>query len=106
MLNTVLTVRAHKANSHQGRGWELFTDRLIVGTNELDLPGRGFPLRQYVVLPYEKIRHVEVIADGQHHVMRISTSDDSVIEVPLGDLARRALPRIGAALQMHAIRFD
>ena len=29
MLNTVLTVRAHKANSHQGRGWELFTDRLI-----------------------------------------------------------------------------
>ena len=29
MLNTVLTVRAHKANSHHGRGWELFTDRVI-----------------------------------------------------------------------------
>jgi uracil-DNA glycosylase len=29
MLNTVLTVRAHKANSHHGRGWERFTDRLI-----------------------------------------------------------------------------
>ena len=29
MLNTVLTVRAHKANSHQGRGWEQFTDRII-----------------------------------------------------------------------------
>ncbi len=29
MLNTVLTVRAHKAHSHQGRGWELFTDRII-----------------------------------------------------------------------------
>jgi len=29
MLNTVLTVRAHKANSHQGRGWEPFTDRII-----------------------------------------------------------------------------
>jgi uracil-DNA glycosylase len=29
MLNTVLTVRAHQANSHQGRGWEQFTDRLI-----------------------------------------------------------------------------
>ena len=25
MLNTVLTVRAHQANSHQGRGWEQFT---------------------------------------------------------------------------------
>jgi len=29
MLNTVLTVRAHQANSHQGRGWERFTDRII-----------------------------------------------------------------------------
>jgi uracil DNA glycosylase len=29
LLNTVLTVRAHKANSHQGRGWEPFTDRII-----------------------------------------------------------------------------
>ena len=25
MLNTVLTVRAHQANSHQGRGWEQFS---------------------------------------------------------------------------------
>lgn len=29
LLNTVLTVRAGQANSHQGRGWELFTDRII-----------------------------------------------------------------------------
>jgi uracil-DNA glycosylase len=29
MLNTVLTVRAHQANSHQGYGWEQFTDRMI-----------------------------------------------------------------------------
>jgi uracil-DNA glycosylase len=29
MLNTVLTVRAHQANSHQGCGWEQFTDRMI-----------------------------------------------------------------------------
>ena len=29
MLNTVLTVRASQANSHQGRGWEPFTDRVI-----------------------------------------------------------------------------
>ena len=84
----------------------LFTDRLIVGTNELDLPGRGFPFREYVVLPYEKIRHVEVIADGEHHVMRFSTRDDALFEIPLGDLARRAMPRIEAALRMHAIPLD
>ena len=29
LLNTVLTVRAHEANSHRGFGWERFTDRVI-----------------------------------------------------------------------------
>ena len=29
LLNTVLTVRAHQAASHKGRGWEQFTDRVI-----------------------------------------------------------------------------
>jgi uracil-DNA glycosylase len=29
LLNTVLTVRAHQANSHKGKGWEQFTDRVI-----------------------------------------------------------------------------
>ena len=29
MLNTVLTVRAHQANSHRGIGWEQFTDAVI-----------------------------------------------------------------------------
>jgi uracil-DNA glycosylase len=29
LLNAVLTVRAHKANSHQGKGWERFTDEVI-----------------------------------------------------------------------------
>lgn len=29
LLNTVLTVRAHQANSHKGKGWENFTDSII-----------------------------------------------------------------------------
>ena len=29
LLNTVLTVRAHLANSHKGKGWEEFTDSII-----------------------------------------------------------------------------
>ena len=29
LLNSVLTVEAHQAASHQGRGWEQFTDRII-----------------------------------------------------------------------------
>lgn len=29
LLNATLTVRAHEAGSHQGRGWETFTDKII-----------------------------------------------------------------------------
>ncbi len=38
MLNTVLTVKAHQANSHQKKGWESFTDRVIYEVNRLDRP--------------------------------------------------------------------
>lgn len=36
MLNTVLTVRAHQANSHKGKGWERFTDAVIEAVNKQD----------------------------------------------------------------------
>ena len=38
LLNTVLTVRAHAANSHRGIGWEEFTDATIRILNEQDRP--------------------------------------------------------------------
>lgn len=38
LLNTVLTVRAHQANSHRGLGWEEFTDATIRVLNEQDRP--------------------------------------------------------------------
>lgn len=34
LLNTVLTVRAHEANSHRRKGWEQFTNRVIECVNE------------------------------------------------------------------------
>ena len=34
LLNTVLTVRRGQANSHRGKGWEIFTDRVIELLNE------------------------------------------------------------------------
>lgn len=33
LLNTALTVRAHEANSHKGKGWETFTDHIIETLN-------------------------------------------------------------------------
>jgi uracil-DNA glycosylase len=37
LLNAVLTVRAHKPNSHKDKGWERFTDAAIRALN--DRPG-------------------------------------------------------------------
>ena len=34
LLNAALTVREGEANSHQGKGWEIFTDRVISALNE------------------------------------------------------------------------
>ncbi len=38
LLNAVLTVRAHKANSHKDKGWEKFTDSVIRALNEREHP--------------------------------------------------------------------
>ncbi|MGY4384456.1 uracil-DNA glycosylase [Pedobacter sp. UYP24] len=34
LLNAMLTVRAHEAGSHQGKGWEIFTDKIITTLSE------------------------------------------------------------------------
>ena len=34
LLNAVLTVEAHRAGSHQGKGWEAFTDAIVARLNQ------------------------------------------------------------------------
>lgn len=38
LLNTCLTVREHQANSHKGKGWEIFTDKVISLLNQREKP--------------------------------------------------------------------
>lgn len=38
LLNTVLTVRAHQANSHKEKGWEVFTNHIIEIMNQREKP--------------------------------------------------------------------
>lgn len=38
LLNAVLTVRAHQANSHKNKGWEKFTDAVIQALSEREEP--------------------------------------------------------------------
>ena len=38
LLNTVLTVQAHRANSHKEKGWEIFTNHIIEAMNQREKP--------------------------------------------------------------------
>lgn len=38
LLNTVMTVQEGRANSHAGKGWEIFTDHVIQEINKKDTP--------------------------------------------------------------------
>ena len=62
LLNATLTVRAHEANSHQGKGWEIFTDRIIT---ELSEKGEGI-----VFLLWGKYaQNKSALIDGSKHVI-------------------------------------
>jgi uracil-DNA glycosylase len=64
LLNAVLTVRAHQANSHQGKGWEQFTDAVLHAVN-------ASPARVIFLLwgSYAQ-RKAEWIDTGRHLVLK------------------------------------
>ena len=64
LLNTVLTVRAHQANSHANLGWEAFTDEVIKAVNEHAPAGVVFILWGN---PAQKKR--KLIDEKRHHVL-------------------------------------
>ena len=64
LLNTVLTVRAHQANSHAGLGWERFTDEVIKVVNKHAEPGVVFILWGN---PAQKKR--KLVDENIHHVL-------------------------------------
>ena len=62
LLNTVLSVRAHQANSHRGQGWEQLTDRVI---NELNRHHTGLV---FVLWGAAAGRKAQMI-DGRRHLI-------------------------------------
>ena len=60
MLNTVLTVRAHEANSHAKRGWETLTDRIIELVN-------GRATRVVFLLWGKPAQKKATFIKGEHH---------------------------------------
>ncbi len=64
LLNTVLSVRAHNANSHRGQGWETFTDKVI---EELNARRDGLV---FVLWGSAAGRKAQMLDAGRHLVLR------------------------------------
>ena len=63
LLNTALTVRAHEANSHKNKGWEIFTDRVISILSEREDPVI------FVLLGSNARKKVELIDTSKHYIL-------------------------------------
>ncbi|XXG39280.1 hypothetical protein AAC387_Pa01g0284 [Persea americana] len=64
LLNTVLTVRNHQANSHAKKGWELFTDAVI---RTISQKKSGVVFLLWGNSAQEKSR---LIDEAKHHILR------------------------------------
>ncbi|UKN02845.1 uracil-DNA glycosylase [Paracrocinitomix mangrovi] len=64
MLNTVLTVNAHEANSHKSFGWETFTDQVISSISN-NLEGVVF-----LLWGSQAQKKIELIDQSKHHILK------------------------------------
>lgn len=90
LLNTTLTVRSRQAASHQGRGWERFTDRIIEVVADK-------PERVVFVLWGAAARKKRAQVDSSRHVV-IESPHPSPLSAPRGFFGTRPFSRANAAL--------
>ena len=91
LLNAVLTVRAHQAGSHQGKGWETFTDRVIQALSERTEP-------VVFVLWGNYAKKKLALIDTQRHPV-ISGPHPSPLSANRGFFGSRPFSKINAYLQ-------
>ena len=91
LLNTVLTVQAHQANSHKERGWEIFTDEVINAVN-----GKTDPV--VFVLWGANARKKITLIDQSRHIV-IESPHPSPLSAHRGFFGSRPFSRINAALR-------
>lgn len=90
LLNATLTVRAGQAASHQGRGWETFTDEVIRAVN--DKPFVVF------VLWGAYARKKKSLIDTTRHAV-IESAHPSPLSAHHGFFGSRPFSRVNAALR-------
>lgn len=90
LLNTTLTVRAGQAASHQGRGWETFTDEVIAAVNAKDH-------RVVFILWGSHARRKQELIDARRHVV-IESAHPSPLSARNGFFGSRPFSRANVAL--------
>lgn len=91
LLNAVLTVQAHQANSHKDRGWETFTDAVIQAVNAKTDPV------VFVLWGAYARKKISLIDQSRHIV--IESSHPSPLSAHRGFFGSRPFSRINAALR-------
>lgn len=91
LLNTTLTVRAGQAGSHQGRGWESFTDQVIRTVNENPSP-------IVFVLWGAAARKKKSLIDTSRHAI-VESAHPSPLSAHRGFLGSRPFSKINAELE-------
>ena len=89
LLNTALTVRAHNAGSHRGKGWETFTDRVIQVVSDK-------PESVVFVLWGNNARAKKPLIADHHHV--IESPHPSPLSASRGFFGSKPFSRANAAL--------
>lgn len=95
MLNTVLTVRAHQANSHKDLGWEQFTDATIRVLAEQDRP------MVFVLWGKPAQRKKEMIHNPKHLILE--SPHPSPLSAYRGFFGSRPFSRINAYLEQNGL---
>ncbi|TML15769.1 MAG: uracil-DNA glycosylase [Actinobacteria bacterium] len=90
LLNAVLTVRANNANSHQGKGWEQFTDEIIRTVNDK-------PETVVFILWGAYARKKRALIDTARHVV-IESAHPSPLSANNGFFGSRPFSRANSAL--------
>jgi len=90
LLNTTLTVRAGQAASHQGHGWEIFTDRVLEVVN-------AKPERVVFMLWGSSARAKKKLIDTSRHVV-VESPHPSPLSAHRGFFGSRPFSRANAAL--------
>ncbi len=90
LLNATLTVQAHKAGSHQGKGWETFTDQVIAAVN-------AKPERVVFILWGSFARKKKALVDTSRHAV-IESPHPSPLSAHRGFFGSRPFSRANAAL--------